>query len=125
MNERKQIYKCNVCGNIVEMLHAGKGELICCGQPMELKKELSGDEGTEKHTPVIEKTDKGILVKIGSVPHPMEPEHWIEWIELNADCRSYKKFLEPSDEPQALFEIEGQDLSARAYCNVHYLWRNE
>lgn len=125
MTQLKQIYKCNVCGNIVEVLHVGAGELVCCGQPMELKEEKTEEEGlTEKHLPVIEKTENGILVKIGSTLHPMEKEHYIEWIELNTENGSIKKFLNPEDEPMAVFEMNGENFSARVYCNVHGLWKS-
>ncbi len=122
MTEVKQIYKCNVCGNITEVLHTGVGELVCCGQPMELKKEETQDEGHEKHVPIIEKTDKGLKVKVGSVPHPMEEEHHIEWIEVIVNDRYYRKFLKPGEEPEAEFDINGESVIAREYCNVHGLW---
>lgn len=124
MTERKQIYKCNVCGNVVEVLHPGKGQLVCCGQPMELLKEKTEDVGLEKHVPVIEKTDKGIKVKVGSVPHPMEEKHHIEWIEVIADGNAYRKFLKPGDAPEAEFEIKAEKIGAREYCNIHGLWKS-
>ena len=124
MTELKQVYKCNVCGNMSEMVHAGAGEMVCCGQPMELQQAKSVDEGTEKHKPVIEKTDAGIIVRVGSVAHPMETEHYIEWIELITEHRVYRKHLEPGQEPVAEFCVDAQNLSARAYCNVHGLWKN-
>ena len=120
MTKQKQIYKCNVCGNIVEVLHTGAGELVCCGQPMELQIEKEVDEGKEKHVPVIEKTETGIIVKVGEVPHPMEEKHYIEWIEVN-NC---KVFLKPGDNPSAEFNISG-DVSARIYCNIHGLWKSK
>lgn len=122
MTKEKQIYKCNICGNIVEVLHAGVGELVCCGQPMELLSEKTEDEGQEKHVPVIEKTDSGIKVKVGSVPHPMEEAHYIEWIEVIADGKIYRKFLKPGDAPEAKFCLDTVDIQAREYCNVHGLW---
>ena len=125
MTELNEVYKCNICGNIVEMVHSGAGELVCCGQPMELQKEnIKKDEGNEKHVPVIEKTNNGIKVKIGSIPHPMEKEHYIEWIEVLADNKVYKKFLNPNDKPEAEFELEAKQIIARAYCNIHYLWKS-
>ena len=117
------VYKCNVCGNIVELIHLGGGELVCCGQPMELLIEKIADQGKEKHVPVIEKTDKGVLVKIGSVPHPMEEKHFIEWIEVLADGVAYRKFLKPGDKPEAEFCIGAQKIEAREFCNVHGLWK--
>ncbi len=122
MTKENQIYKCNICGNIVEVLHAGVGELVCCGQPMELLSEKTEDEGQEKHVPVIEKTDSGIKVKVGSVPHPMEEAHYIEWIEVIADGKIYRKFLKPGDAPEAKFCLDTVDIQAREYCNVHGLW---
>jgi len=124
MTELKQIYKCNVCGNIVEVLHAGVGELVCCGQPMELLKEKTEDIGLEKHVPVVEKTEKGIKVKIGSVPHPMEEKHYIEWVEIITDGGVYRKFLKPGDKPEAEFEIKAEKIKAREYCNIHGLWKS-
>lgn len=124
MTELNQVYKCNVCGNIVEMVHSGAGELVCCGQLMELKQAKSEEEGTEKHKPVIEKTDIGVIVRVGSVAHPMEAEHYIEWIEIITEHRVYRKHLDPGQEPMAEFCLEAQNLTARAYCNVHGLWKN-
>lgn len=122
MTKLHQIYKCNVCGNIVGMLHEGAGELVCCGQPMILREENTTDAGPEKHVPVIEKTDSGIKVKIGSVAHPMEEEHYIEWIEIIADGKSYRKFLKPGDAPEAEFCVEAEEITAREYCNLHGVW---
>jgi len=123
MTERNQIYKCNICGNIVEVLHTGVGELVCCGQPMELLKEKTEDVGQEKHVPVIEKTDKGVKIKVGSVPHPMEENHYIEWIEIIADGKVYREFLKPGQQPEAEFEMKTENIQAREYCNVHGLWK--
>jgi superoxide reductase len=125
MAERLQIYKCNICGNIVEVLHSGVGELVCCGQPMELLKEKTEDVGKEKHVPVIERTDTGIRVKVGSIPHPMEENHYIEWIEVLADGKIYRKFLKPGDKPEAEFKIIAEKVEAREYCNLHGLWKLE
>ena len=124
MTELNQIYKCNICGNVVQVLHTGVGELVCCGQPMELLKEKTEDEGLEKHVPVIEKTENGVKVRVGSVPHPMEEKHYIEWIEIIVDGRSYRKFLKPGDAPEAEFEIKAENITAREYCNVHGLWKS-
>ena len=127
MTKKGQIWKCNVCGNIVEVLHPGQGELICCGQPMEKMEEKNKDEGQEKHVPVVEKTATGIKIKVGSIPHPMEEEHFIEWIELIAGDKIYRKFLKPGQAPEAMFEVEVTDVKeilAREYCNVHGLWQN-
>jgi len=121
---QKQVYRCNVCGNIVEVLHAGQGELVCCGQPMELLQEKTTDAGLEKHVPVVEATDRGTKVKVGDVPHPMEEKHYIEWIEVITDSASYRQFLKPGNEPEAEFEIGVQKVAAREYCNIHGLWKS-
>ncbi len=124
MTNQKQIYKCEICGNIVEVLHDGVGALVCCGQPMKLFEEKTVDAALEKHVPVIEKTDHGFKVKVGSVEHPMETSHYIEWIEVIADGKSYRKFLSPGDKPKAEFCIEAESIVAREYCNLHGLWKN-
>ncbi|HUV64089.1 MAG TPA: desulfoferrodoxin [Sedimentisphaerales bacterium] len=123
MAEKLEIYKCATCGNIVEVLHGGAGELVCCGEPMELLDEKTMDAAKEKHVPVIEKIDGGYKVKVGSVPHPMEQEHLIEWIELLADGKAYTQFLEPTMPPEATFHVEAGSVSAREHCNVHGLWK--
>ncbi len=124
MTIQKQVYKCNVCGNIVEVLHAGKGELVCCGQPMELLQEKTADVGLEKHVPIVETTDRGIKVKVGDVPHPMEEKHYIEWVEVITDGGSYRQFLKPGEKPEAEFEIRAQKIVAREYCSIHGLWKS-
>jgi len=126
MTERMQLYKCNVCGNIVEVLNPGKGTLVCCNQPMELLKEKTEDLGLEKHVPVIEKTKEGVLVKVGSVPHPMEEKHFIQWIELIGKESSFIKFLKPGEKPEAEFKVNKENiLFAREYCNLHGLWKSK
>jgi len=125
MTKKLQVYKCEKCGNIVEVLHEGVGELVCCGEPMKLFEEKTADAATEKHVPVIEKIDGGYRVKVGSVAHPMEDKHYIEWIELLADGAAYRKFLNPGDAPEAEFETKAEKVSAREYCNVHGLWKGE
>ncbi|MFB0505829.1 MAG: desulfoferrodoxin [Thermodesulfobacteriota bacterium] len=123
MPERLQIYKCEVCGNIVEVLHEGKGELVCCGQPMKLFVENTVDAAREKHVPVVEKTAGTFKVKVGSVPHPMEEEHYIEWVEIIVDGKAYRQFLKPGGSPEATFDIKAEKVTAREYCNLHGLWR--
>jgi len=123
MAEKLQVYKCELCGNIVEVLHAGAGELVCCGQPMRLMTENTVDAAKEKHVPVIEKVAGGYKIKVGSIAHPMEEKHYIEWIELLADGKAYRQFLNPGDTPEAVFAIEASVVSAREYCNLHGLWR--
>ncbi len=125
MAKQLEIYKCEVCGNIVEVLHGGAGDLVCCGQPMVLMTENTTDAAKEKHVPVIEKTADGYLVKVGSVAHPMEEKHYIEWIELIADGKAYRQFLKPGEKPEATFCIKADKVSAREYCNIHGLWKKD
>jgi len=126
MAERKQVYKCNKCGNIVEVLHGADGVLICCGEPMELLDEKIADSTTEKHVPVIEKKDDGYLVTVGSTLHPMLEKHLIEWIELIADGdRVYRKYLKSGDKPEAFFKCQAEHVIAREYCNLHGQWKAE
>lgn len=122
MAEREQIYKCDLCGNIVEVLHGGRGQLVCCGQPMKLLTENTVDAAKEKHVPVIEKIEGGWRVKVGAVPHPMEEKHYIEWIALYAEGRVQRKYLKPGDEPQADFLCRAENVAAKEYCNLHGLW---
>lgn len=124
MTKKLEVYKCEICGNIVEMLHEGAGELVCCGEPMVLFDAKTMEEGTEKHKPVIEKAEHGMKVKVGDVPHPMIDQHYIEWIEIIADGIVYRKSLKPGDVPEAVFCIDAENVWARAYCNVHGLWKN-
>jgi superoxide reductase len=123
MAKRDEVYKCEVCGNIVEVLHGGAGELVCCGQPMKLMKENTTDAAKEKHVPVIEKVAGGVKVKIGSVAHPMEEKHYIEWIEIIADGKVCRQFLKPGQAPEAVFPVKAAEMTARAYCNLHALWK--
>lgn len=124
MTKNMQIYKCAVCGNIVEMLHEGEGELVCCGEPMKLFVENTVDAAKEKHIPVVEKIEGGFKVKVGSVAHPMEDKHYIEWIQVIADDgRVYRKFLKPGLVPEAVFKIDASSIVAREYCNLHGLWK--
>ena len=125
MTGLKQIYKCNVCGNIVEVIHTGVGELVCCGQPMELLTEKTRDVGLEKHVPVIEKVGDKVKVKVGSVPHPMEEKHYIEWVEIIANGKICRKFLKPREKPEAEFETTAKTIEAREYCNIHGLWKTK
>lgn len=122
MPKRLEVYKCSICGNIVEVMHAGAGALVCCGKNMELMTENTVDAAAEKHVPVIEKGDGTITVKVGSVNHPMEAAHYIEWIELIADDKVYRKFLKPGEAPQATFHVTAEKVTAREYCNLHGHW---
>ena len=124
MPKRLEVYKCPICGNIVEVMHSGAGALICCGKNMDLMTENTVDAATEKHVPVIEKIDCGYKVTVGSTLHPMVEDHYIEWIELLADGKAYRKFLNPGDEPIATFDVEASSVSAREYCNKHGLWKD-
>ena len=119
----RQVFKCGVCGNIVEVLHASGGELVCCGRPMNALAENTSDGAVEKHVPVIEKIPGGYKVKVGSVAHPMLDNHYIEWIELIADGVSYLAFLKPGAAPEATFLIGADQVMAREHCNLHGLWR--
>ena len=121
--ERLQVFRCPICGNIVEVLTAGGGELVCCGRPMELLTENTVDASKEKHVPVIEKTPDGWKVKVGAVAHPMEEKHYIVWIELLADGKAYREFLKPGQAPEASFCVKAEKVTAREYCNVHGLWK--
>jgi superoxide reductase len=123
--ERLQVYKCQECGNIVTVNHAGGKELTCDGQAMVLLKENTTDAAQEKHVPVIEKIDGGYKVKVGSVEHPMQEDHYIEWIELQADGRSYIQYLNPGDKPEAVFNVQADQVVAREYCSLHGLWKAE
>ena len=123
MTAKLEIYKCEICGNIVEVLHTGKGQLVCCGEPMILLEEQTADQTKEKHVPVIEETDTGIKVVVGSTPHPMQEKHWIEWIEVIVDGKAYRQFLNPGDTPEAFFNVKGKSIIAREYCNIHSLWK--
>ncbi len=123
MAEKLEIYKCNVCGNIVEVLHGGQGELVCCGQPMVKLVGNTVDAAKEKHIPVVEKVDAGVKVKVGEVAHPMEEKHFIEWVEVIADGKAYRQFLNPGETPEATFNVEAEKITAREYCNLHGLWK--
>lgn len=125
MTQRNQVYHCPLCGNIVEIIHPAGGDLVCCGKPMTLLKENSRDAAVEKHVPVIETIDGGYRVQVGSVIHPMQPEHHIEWIELQAGSMLMRKYLEPGQEPVAIFKTDAQEVTAREYCNLHGLWKSE
>lgn len=127
MTKLNEIYKCAVCGNIVEVVHAGAGELVCCGQPMKRMDEGTSDGAAEKHVPVIENIEGGYKVKVGSVDHPMIDTHYIEWIELVCEkCgKVQRKYLKPGDKPEAVFKSDSDKVIAREYCNLHGLWKAE
>lgn len=123
MADKLEVYKCSVCGNMVEMVHGGDGELVCCGEPMKKLTENTTDAAKEKHVPVIEAIDGGYKVSVGSTLHPMEDDHYIEWIELLADGKAYRQFLNPGEQPIAEFKVQAQTICAREFCNKHGLWK--
>ncbi len=125
MTKKLEIYKCEVCGNMVEMIHAGAGSLVCCNQPMKLFVENTTDGAKEKHVPVVEIQEGRVLVKVGSLAHPMEEKHYIEWIELIAGDKAFRKFLKPGDKPEASFCRPDGAFTVREYCNIHGLWKGE
>lgn len=119
-----QVFKCAPCGNMVQSVHAGSGQLVCCGQPMTLFEENTVEASVEKHVPVVEKFNGGLKVKVGDVAHPMIDTHYIEWIEVIAEGKVYKEFLNPGSAPEAVFLLDANDFTVRAYCNLHGLWKN-
>lgn len=123
--KRSDVYKCSLCGNIVEVNHVGGGTLVCCGQDMNLMEEKTADSATEKHVPVIEAIEGGYKVTVGSTLHPMKDEHFIEWIELVTESETLITYLNPGDEPVAIFKTDEKAIKAREYCNLHGLWKNE
>ena len=123
MTNRQQVYKCALCGNIVEVFHSAGGELVCCGQPMNLVIENTVDAAKEKHVPVIEKKDDGITVKVGAVAHPMEEKHYIEWIEVIDGDKLTVHYLKPGESPESFFCCITDKVTVRAYCNLHGLWK--
>jgi superoxide reductase len=121
--ERLQVYRCELCGNMVEVLRAGAGTLTCCNQPMTRLQENTTDAAQEKHVPVIEKTAEGTTVKVGSVPHPMEEAHLIEWIEVIDGSTVQRTYLKPGASPEAVFTVTAENITAREFCNLHGLWK--
>lgn len=123
MTKLREIYKCEICGNLIEILHEGASSLVCCGQKMIKLKSKTADSTTEKHVPIIEKKDNGVVVKVGSTPHPVEEKHYIKFIEVLTDSKVYKAELKPGDKPEAFFNIKNDDIiQVREYCNIHGLW---
>ena len=123
MAERLEVYKCDACGNIVEVIHGGGGELVCCGEAMQLLVENTVDAAKEKHVPVIEQVEGGVKVKVGDVAHPMEEKHYIEWIEIIDGDKADRQFLNPGEAPEAVFKTASANVTAREYCNLHGLWK--
>lgn len=125
MTKRTELYKCEICGNIVEVKHIGAPALVCCGQEMNLLKENTTDAATEKHVPVITKAENGYKIVVGEVEHPMIENHYIEWIELITENEVYTRFLNPGEKPEAFFKTKAKNVTARAYCNLHGNWKRE
>lgn len=125
MAAKHEIYKCDICKNVIEILHGGKGELVCCGEPMKLMEEQTAEQTYEKHVPVVEETADGIKAVVGSTLHPMEEKHYIEWIQVITEQGACKKFLNPGDAPEAIFENLKEWKKVREYCNIHGLWKFE
>ncbi|MBR6164206.1 desulfoferrodoxin [bacterium] len=127
MTEKMQVYKCEICGNVAEVLHSGAGELVCCGKPMKLLNEKTEDLGAEKHVPVVEITDGKMFVKVGSMPHPSEENHYIEYIEVISRDNKYikRKYLSPGEKPELELKPRYKDFAMRAYCNLHGLWGSD
>ena len=123
MSKQNGIYKCNLCGNIAQIIFAGQANIVCCGQEMSLLTENTVDAALEKHVPAIEKVDGGFKVIVGSVEHPMADDHYIQWVEVEADGRIYRKLLNPGDKPEAVFLIDADKVTVREYCNLHGLWK--
>lgn len=123
MTEVRQVYKCEICGNMVEVIHKAGGSLVCCNKPMTLLVENTVDAAVEKHVPAIEKIEGGVIVRVGEVEHPMVEEHHIEWIEVHTANKLYRKWLKPGEKPEAIFKIDEEVLFAREYCNIHGLWK--
>ncbi|WP_411679002.1 desulfoferrodoxin [Clostridium thailandense] len=123
MTEVRQVYKCEICGNMVEVIHKAGGSLVCCNKPMTLLVENTVDAAVEKHVPIIEKIQGGVIVKVGEVEHPMLEEHHIEWIEVHTANKVYRKCLKVGEKPEAIFKVDAEVLFAREYCNIHGLWK--
>ncbi|HJN19222.1 MAG TPA: desulfoferrodoxin [Armatimonadota bacterium] len=123
MPAKLEVYRCEICGNVVEVIHEGLGALGCCAEDMKHLTEATADSATEKHVPLVARIGNCVHVEVGSTAHPMEEDHYIEWIEIEADGKAYRKFLNPGDAPQADFEVVAEGVKAREYCNVHGLWK--
>lgn len=122
--ERNQVYKCEHCGNIADILHGGGPKLFCCNKPMVLLEENTVDAAVEKHVPVVTKVDGGFKVAVGNVAHPMADDHHIEWIEVLENGSVHRQFLSPGEAPEAFFALEADSVTARAYCNLHGFWKS-
>ena len=123
MAQLREVYKCEKCGHIIEVLHDANGTLTCCDEEMILMLENVKEAATEKHIPVVSKLEDGIYIKVGSVLHPSFPDHFIEWIEVHTPSKIYRKCLKPGDNPEAIFKIDEEIILVREYCNIHGLWK--
>jgi len=122
MKEDIKIFRCSICGNIVEQIKNGGGQLVCCGKPMEKLEANTTDAAVEKHVPVAERKDGKLYVKVGSVEHPMTEAHYIEWIVVADGTSTQRISLSPSDKPEAIF-CDKEHAEIYAYCNLHGLWK--
>ena len=122
MVARGEVYRCSVCGNIVELLHAGRGELVCCGKPMDRVEVRREGKGGEKHLPVVTVRDGVVAIKVGLIEHPMEKSHLIEWVELVTDGVIVRRYLKPGEKPEVEFRVDVKHGRVRAYCSLHGLW---
>jgi superoxide reductase len=123
MTQMNEVYKCKVCGNVVEILHTGDCVPNCCSEPMQVLKENTVDAAVEKHIPVVEKIEGGVIVKVGAVEHPMTEAHYIEWIEVLTENKVYRKNLKPGEKPEAIFKLDEEIIAVRELCNIHGLWK--
>jgi superoxide reductase len=123
MTKMLQVYKCEICGNMVEVVHNSGGTIYCCGKPMKNLEENTVDAAKEKHVPVVEKVEGGILVKVGAIEHPMLDNHYIEWIEVLTEKNIFRKHLKPGEKPECFFELNEEAITVREYCNLHGLWK--
>ena len=125
MTQRDQVYKCEICGNLLTIVHGADCSLVCCFDEMNLLEPNTVDASREKHLPVFKKTGNTLKVSVGRVFHPMEAEHYIETISILSDKKLYRAYLSPGDEPEAVFEIGEKIRCVRAYCNLHGLWESK
>ncbi len=121
---RFDIYKCDKYGIIAQIMTTGAGKLVCCETSMDKMIENTTDAAKEKHIPVVEKIGNRLEVKVGSVNHPMNEDHFIQWVEVVGNEESFLKFLSYTDKPEAVFDLECDEFYVRAYCNLHGLWRS-
>lgn len=122
MTQKREIYRCSICGNMIEVTNAGVGTLVCCEKPMVRLDGNEADASFEKHVPVVEKMSGGYRVRVGSLSHPMTEGHYIQWIELMTKKKVLRHELTPDDMPEATFLTDEEMVCARAYCNLNGLW---